>query len=162
MKLHYWPSPALRQIARPLSQQDDHRELVDSLFDVMRKNDGIGLAATQCGVDLQLFVAEIAVGGRPLFSGVFGNPEIIAGHGTVDSVEGCLSFPGVSLAVKRYSRVDVRYWDPIVRGSVETTLTGLPAICFQHECQHLQGILFIDHVSPFRRRRALAQMKHQL
>lgn len=159
MKLHYWPSQALRLVADPLDTQQDHRELIDGLFAVMRRNQGIGLAATQCNVNAQLFVAEIATGGRPLFSGVFANPEIISGSGSVNTVEGCLSFPGVSLAVKRYSSVDVRYWDPIKHETIETTLTGLPAVCFQHETDHIKGTVFIDHVSKLRRNMAMKKMR---
>lgn len=159
MKLHYWPSDELRAVAERLDVTEDHSELVRDMVLLMTEKRGIGLAATQCGVRKRLFVVDTDPMNRYAFRGAFGNPQIIHGSGEVRSVEGCLSFPGVSLPVKRYESVQVQYWDPIEDKYHERELTGLPAIVFQHELDHLRGVVLIDHVGKMRRRMALEKMR---
>lgn len=159
MKLHYWPSAALRETGEALDVTVDHSEVVQQMTELMKDQRGIGLAATQCGIRKRLFVIDTNPGSQYAFRGAFGNPVIVQGRGEVRSVEGCLSFPGVMLPVKRHEEVQVQYWDPIEDKYHERTLTGLSSVVFQHELDHLNATVFIDHVGKMRRRMALEKMR---
>jgi peptide deformylase len=113
---------------------------------------GVGLAATQIGVALRLFIVDVAHGEEaPSELRVFINPEIIDPVGSVCFEEGCLSFPGVSEEVKRAERITVRAQH--VDGTpFELEADGLLAVAIQHETDHLDGKLLVDHLSLLRRR----------
>ena len=106
---------------------------------------GVGLAATQVGVPLRIFVADISAGHRPGELLTFINPEIVESSGTQQEEEGCLSVPGFNATVARPARVVVKGLD---RDGTEHTVegTGLLARCFQHEMDHLDGLLFVDRL----------------
>lgn len=130
---------------------DKVRLLLSDMLDTMYANDGIGLAAVQIGVHLRCIVIDVAVreGRREPIK--FVNPEII-GHSDKDNVftEGCLSFPDQFSDVTRPDSVLVRYQD---ENGVEKTLeaTGILATCLQHEIDHINGIVFVDHISKMKR-----------
>lgn len=143
--------PVLRQHARPVERfTGELRALARDLIDTMYANDGIGLAAPQIGQDVQVFVANPSQArGREL---VVVNPVVETGGGSMGILEGCLSLPDVWHKVRRASRVRLQGQD--VGGSPLTLETeGVLAIVLQHECDHLQGRLFIDRLSWFQRRR---------
>jgi len=134
-KVLYRPAKPFTEFDRPTQ----NLFLADQMFSFMRKNDGIGLAAPQVGMSKRLFVMEIAAVKRICF-----NPEVI-GHSDdlTEYPEGCLSFPGEECKIKRPSAVTVRY--QTVDGTwVEEKLDGLAARCFQHELDHLDGIIMHD------------------
>jgi peptide deformylase len=119
--------------------------LIDDMIQTMYAAPGIGLAATQVGVGLQVFVADISVGRNPSDLLIFVNPEIIERDGMQLEEEGCLSVPGFNATVARPQRVVLKGLDrdgneQIVEG------TGLLARCFQHELDHLDGTLFVDRL----------------
>ena len=120
--------------------------LVHDLLDTMYAKNGVGLAAPQIGENLRVFVIDVSSNNEPLCPLVFINPKIIKKSGAVNSYEGCLSFPEAYTNVRRYKNVMVKALDihgkPFVR---EATDGSLLARAIQHEFDHLDGILFIDH-----------------
>jgi peptide deformylase len=158
------PDPVLRQISRPVEQVDDElRKLIDDMFDTMYAAPGIGLAAVQVGVPKRLLVIDLQEpeeeDGEPVRDPrVFINPEILETSGTTKPYqEGCLSVPDQYAEVLRPERIRARWLDR--DGAVhEEWLDGLLAICLQHEIDHLNGILFIDHLSRLKREMILKKL----
>lgn len=148
-----YPHPHLRKVARRVDHFDaDLRRLVADMFETMYAAPGIGLAATQVDVHRRLAVVDVSEGkDQPL---VLINAEILEAGGVEEMEEGCLSIPGLHEKVARKERVRVRYQD-LDGNTHEIDTDGLLAVCIQHELDHLEGRLFIDHLSPLKRERAL-------
>ena len=122
------------------------QELVNDLMDTMYAQNGVGLAAPQIGVNQRVFVVDVSTGDEPLNPIVFINPKIIKKSGACRSHEGCLSFPEAFTDVKRYANVMIKAMDRKGKSFVLEAKDGtLLARCIQHEFDHLDGILFIDH-----------------
>ena len=122
------------------------QDLVTDLLDTMYANNGVGLAAPQIGEDSRVFVVDVSTGDEPLNPIVFINPKIIKKSGATISREGCLSFPEAFTDVRRYSDIMVKAMDRKGRSFVLEVKDGtLLARCIQHENDHLDGILFVDH-----------------
>ncbi|HEY8431559.1 MAG TPA: peptide deformylase [Sandaracinaceae bacterium] len=156
--LHY-PDKRLRNPGRPVTEFGPELEkLVEDMAETMYAAPGVGLAATQIGEPLRLFVIDIAQGeDQPSDLKVFVNPEILERHGSQIWEEGCLSFPGVHEEIERAERVKVRAQD--VKGKhFELEADGLLAVAIQHEYDHLEGKLMIDHLGLIRRRIVHRQM----
>jgi peptide deformylase len=150
--LHY-PNKRLREEAKPVTQFDGElARLLEDMAETMYAAPGVGLAAPQIGVALRIFVIDISSGeNEPSDLRVFINPEIVEKTGEVCNEEGCLSFPGVHEEVWRAERVRVRAQD--AKGeSFEIESDGFLAIAVQHENDHLNGKLMVDHLSMLRRR----------
>jgi peptide deformylase len=131
---------------------DEVRALVDDLMETMYSADGVGLAAPQIGVPLRVFVFDVR--DEELDSGALVNPRIVEASGTQRESEGCLSIPGLEEIVERSERVVVEGLDR--NGEpVRIEADGLLSRCLQHEKDHLDGVLFIDRVSPLKRRMLL-------
>ncbi len=121
--------------------------LVEDMLDTMYAQNGVGLAAPQIGESYRVFVIDVSTGNEPLNPMVFINPKIIKKSGACISHEGCLSFPEAFTDVKRYANVMVKALDRNGRSFVLEAKDGtLLARAIQHEFDHLDGILFIDHV----------------
>jgi peptide deformylase len=156
--LHY-PDKRLREKGKRVETiTPEIQTLCDDMAETMYAAPGVGLAATQIGFPIQLFVVDVASDDEPSDLRVFINPEILESHEAIVWTEGCLSFPGVQEEVERAARVTVRALD---RSGKEFTLEaeGLLAVAIQHEFDHLQGVLMIDHLGPLKRR--LVQRKMQ-
>lgn len=122
------------------------KNLVQDLLDTMYKENGVGLAAPQIGENLRVFVIDVSTDKEPLNPRVFINPKIIKKSGACISHEGCLSFPEAFTDVKRYANVMIKALDTNGRSFVLEAKDGsLLARAIQHEFDHLDGILFIDH-----------------
>lgn len=122
------------------------QDLVTDLLDTMYANNGVGLAAPQIGEGYRVFVVDVSTGDEPLNPIVFINPKIIKKSGATISREGCLSFPEAFTDVRRYSDIMVKAMDRKGRSFVLDVKDGtLLARCIQHENDHLDGILFVDH-----------------
>jgi peptide deformylase len=149
------PDPLLRTASKPVAAVDDEvRALFDDMLETMYDAPGIGLAAVQVGVAKRLVVADVVkeenAPRRPLF---FANPEIVWASDTLaEYEEGCLSIPEVYDMVTRPDAVRVKFLDRDGRPQ-EMHCTGLLATCIQHEIDHLNGVLFIDHLSRLKRER---------
>ncbi len=149
-EIRFLGDPVLRERASPVNEVDEEvRALIEDLTDTMYEADGIGLAAPQIGVPLRVFVFDVRDPELP--SGALVDPVIVDRSGTIKEEEGCLSIPGLSELVTRSERVLVRGLDENGR-EVELEAEGLLSRCIQHECDHLDGVLFIDHVSPLKRK----------
>jgi peptide deformylase len=123
------------------------QKLVSDMFDTMYAYDGCGLAAPQVGELKRIFVLDCGTDENPMPQMVFINPVIIKKNGAIISREGCLSFPGVYTDVKRYQTVTVRYMDLKGKNQSMTVEEGtLLCRAIQHELDHLNGVLFVDHV----------------
>ena len=146
------PDPLLREVSKPVERVDaDILKLADDMLETMYEAPGIGLAAVQIGVARRMLVLDVAREGEDKQPLVVINPEIIAAS-EARSVyeEGCLSIPDYYAEVERPADVTVRF---INRAGKEETLeaTGLLSTCMQHEIDHLNGVLFIDHISRLKR-----------
>lgn len=155
-----YPDPRLREPCMPVTAFDERlAELIAKMFEVMYKNNGVGLAAPQLGVSLRVFVANPTL--EPGDERVYINPELIDNQGTQDGDEGCLSFPGISCRVKRYRVTTIRARR--ADGSeFEETGEDLLARIFQHEYDHLEGTLLVDRMSAAAKianRRALKELE---
>ncbi len=149
MKIVHYPHPALRHAAKPITLID--RELhiqVGQMKEKMYEARGLGLAAPQVALPFQLLVTNIT--GDPNQADreeVYINPQIVERKGYMEGEEGCLSFPGLFQNVRRSKSVKVRAYD--LKGNlVEKTVSDLEARAWQHEIDHLNGVLFIDMMGP--------------
>jgi len=161
------PDPRLRQISAPVETVDDDvRALVRDMFETMYAAPGIGLAAIQIGVPKRILVIDLQdpeeEGGEPVRNPlVFINPEIVAqSEQDVPYSEGCLSIPDQYAEVDRPDRIHARWLDENGNAHDEE-IEGLLAICLQHEMDHLNGILFIDHLSRLKRDMVLKKLAKQ-
>ncbi|RMF50828.1 MAG: peptide deformylase [Bacteroidetes bacterium] len=147
--------PVLRREAQPVRLDDPELpRLLQDLWDTMYNAEGVGLAAPQIGVSLQVFVVDAAPlqpEGEPPFKEAFLNPRLTAtGTACVPHEEGCLSIPGVRERVFRPDSIQLAYYDAEGRLH-ERTFAGIVARIIQHEYDHLLGRLFVDYLSPVRR-----------
>jgi len=157
-KLHLLGSPVLRQRATPVAAVDDAvRQLVDDLFETMRAAKGVGLAANQVGVARRVAVVEVGEDDPPPL--VLVNPRIVhAGDATETAEEGCLSIPDIYGEVERPLAVTVEALDRDGR-PYRVEVAGFKARAVQHEIDHLDGVLFLDHLSAVKRGLLVAKWK---
>ncbi|MGI8840491.1 MAG: peptide deformylase [Caulobacteraceae bacterium] len=151
---------ALKRKSAPVPAVDDAlRALMDDMLETMYAAPGVGLAAIQVGVPKRVIVMDLAKGEDPPAPRHFVNPEILwASDETAPYEEGCLSVPDVYDEVERPARVRLRYLN--YHGeAVEEDAEGLYAVCIQHEIDHLEGVLFIDHLSRLKRERAVSKVR---
>ena len=150
------PDKRLRHVAEPVKKIDAGiRKLIDDMFETMYEAPGIGLAATQVGVKKRVFTIDLAKKEEPKNPQVFINPQIVWFSDEKSThEEGCLSIPEFYSEVERPAQVKVKYLD--LQGEPrEVEANGLLATCQQHEIDHLNGILFIDHISKLKRDRVV-------
>lgn len=148
------PNPRLKIKAKPVEAVDDDvRRLMDDMLETMYANEGIGLAATQVGVDKRIVVIDLHAGDEeePPLIIKLANPEVLwASEETSLKDEACLSVPNVYGAVARPTTVKVCYLNEH-NERIEMDVDGILARCIQHEIDHLDGILYIDHLSRLKR-----------
>lgn len=150
-KILTYPDPELKKLSAPVTVINDKvRELVHDMVETMYDAPGVGLAAPQIGVHQRVIVIDIAGKdeGPELIVAI--NPVIIHAEGEEYEEEGCLSIPKFSANVRRHARVVVKALN-LEGEEITYKSDGLLAIAFQHEIDHLEGILFIDHLSPLKR-----------
>jgi peptide deformylase len=158
--LHH-PDPRLRQKAQPVATFDDALQtLIDDMFETMYAAPGVGLAATQVGIALRLAVIDCSEDKAVPQPIVMINPEIVERAEREVMEEGCLSVPGVGEKVERFSRLRVRAVDREGK-PFEIDAQGLLAQAVQHEIDHLDGKLYIDHLSSLKRERLLKKLAKQ-
>lgn len=159
-----FPDPRLKRKSAPITQITDQiRTLADDMLETMYDEPGIGLAAPQVGEAIRLVVVDTAwtdegASRSPL---VLVNPEIVSREGTITWNEGCLSVPDYQAEVERAARVRLRALD-LDGNAIEIDAEELQAVCFQHEVDHLDGILFIDRISRLKRSLYVSKRKKEL
>jgi len=147
-----FPDERLRTVAKPVEEVNDEiKQLVSDMFETMKDENGIGLAATQVNRHVQVVVMDVSEDQNE--PRVFINPEIIRKDGSTISEEGCLSVPGNYAKVERAEDQNGE--------SFELDAEGLLAICIQHELDHLKGKLFIDYLSPLKRQRIRKKLEKE-
>jgi peptide deformylase len=165
LKIFTYPAPVLKVIAKPVTNfNDELKSLIIDMLNTMYDAPGIGLAAPQVGKSLRFFVSDTNFEreeieqpeGDPVYKNVnlnprvYINPRIIKSSGEVLYEEGCLSVPGVYEEVKRFEKITFEYQDS--EGEMHTLeAEGLESICLQHELDHLNGIVFIEKLSPMKK-----------
>ena len=156
------PDPVLRKVSTPLTNIDGAtKTLVDDMLHTMYDAPGIGLAAVQIGITQRIVTVDLARGDDPKDPHIFINPEIIWTSDDLNEYEeGCLSIPDYHEIVVRPSKVGVRWLD-LDGNPTERELDGLFATCIQHEIDHLNGKLFIDHLSRLKRERVIKKFTKQ-
>lgn len=154
------PHPKLRTVAEKCTPEDieEIKKILPSMFAAMRKAPGIGLAATQVDYHKRFFIMDLSHDEDKPDPRVFINPEVINPSEEISvRQEGCLTVPGQYADVSRPAQVTLRY--ETLSGEIkEEPATDLKAACFQHETDHLNGILFVDHLSPMKRNMLLKKL----
>jgi len=144
-------APELKRVCSPVDAFDGELErIVRNMIETMYAAPGIGLAANQVGINLQLATVDLSVGEDPGQLIVLCNPEIVSVEGEQKSEEGCLSVPEFTDVIKRPKQLVLRAQD-IHGEEIRMEADGLLARCFNHEVDHLNGVLFIDHLTPLKR-----------
>ncbi len=159
LKILEYPDPRLRRVARPVETVGEReRKLVEDMLETMYEARGIGLAATQVDEDIRVVVMDLSEDrDEPQ---VFINPEITDRSGSQSYEEGCLSVPGFYAEVQRAEKVSLRALDGDGK-PFELDADGLLAVCIQHEIDHLDGKMFIDYLSPLKRRMIGKKLRKQ-
>ena len=154
------PDPRLKAVSEPVEKVDDEiRQLADDLIESMYAADGIGLAAIQVGVPKRMLVMDIAQAQGKREPMVFINPNIVwASDEMATFEEGCLSVPDIWDDVERPAKIRAEYLDRDGKRH-EIEAEGLLATCLQHEMDHLEGVLFLDHLSKLKRSMALKKLQ---
>ncbi len=154
-----YPDQRLRTRAKPVEKVDDSvRQLVEDMLETMYDAPGIGLAATQVDVHSRIIVVDVSENRDDPHA--FINPELTLLGGRIETEEGCLSVPGFYEPVTRAEQIRVnaldRHGEP-----QELEVEGLLAVCIQHECDHLDGKLFVDYLSNLKRNRIRKKLEKQ-
>jgi peptide deformylase len=144
-------APELRTVSKPVDVFNGELETIAKhMFETMYGSPGIGLAATQIGITIRLATIDLSVGEDASQRIILCNPEIISAEGEQKADEGCLSVPDFSETVARPMKMIIRALN--IKGEeIQIEAEGLLARCFSHEIDHLNGILFVDHLSPLKR-----------
>jgi len=159
LKIEKYPAPILSQPAEPVTEFDDGlRKLVADMFETTYVSQGIGLAAPQVGISKRLTVIDLSMGKDPAQRLVLINPEIIDREGKVYEEEGCLSFPEIREKIVRSARVRIRAQDEYGKW-FEMDGEELLSRCFQHEIDHVDGVLFIFRMSALKRDLTLRRIR---
>lgn len=154
------PDPLLRQVSKPVERFDaDLRKFSTDMLDTMYDAPGIGLAAIQVGEPLRMLVIDLSKEDEPRAPQIFINPQILSSSDDRNVYEeGCLSIPDYYAEVERPAEVRISYLD-LDGKSHEVAADGLLATCLQHELDHLNGVLFIDHISRLKREMVVKKFK---
>ena len=161
LRIREYPDPILRQKSKPVEKWDDElNKVIQDMMDTIDAVPGLGLAAVQVGAPVSLFIYDPDLSSESPVKNysVFINPEIVYEEGEVKGEEGCLSVPDYRDSVVRAQVVKVRGYNKNGE-SIEITAEGLLARVFQHEIDHLNGVLFIDRLSSLKRGLFLRRMK---
>lgn len=158
LPMYIFGQPVLRKVAEEINPQEypNLQELITNMFETLKRSEGVGLAAPQIGLPIRMFIIDLDVlsEDEPEYKGylhTFINPDIIEeSEEECTMEEGCLSIPGIHEKVKRPEEVHVTYIDENMQKQ-DRWLSGFEARVFQHEFDHLDGKMFVDHLSAFRK-----------
>ena len=144
--VHYG-NPILRKECKPVTDYSVLPEIIENMFDTMYEEEGIGLAANQVGIDLNLMIVDVSHTDEAEDAFIFVNGELIDSSGSSEMEEGCLSMPEVRLPVKRPENIRFKYQLPDGSEYIDE-FNGLLGRAIQHEMDHLKGVFIIDRVNP--------------
>jgi len=151
LEIYLYGSPLLKRRTRKVKElPSNFADFLERMYLTMYEDDGVGLSANQVGVELRFFIADFSLHDKNLGREVFINPEIIAQEGEDILEEGCLSIPEIRERVPRALKIKVRY-ENLEGQSLEKEHEGFAARVIQHEIDHLNGILFVEKISPLKR-----------
>ena len=157
LPIYLYGQPVLREVAKDISADYPNlKELIANMFETMYNADGIGLAAPQVGLAIRMFVIDLEplAEDNPKYTGfkkIFINPRIVEEAGEIVKMEeGCLSIPGINEIVEREEKIRIQYFDENFV-SHDEVYDGFFARCIQHEYDHIEGIMFVDHISGIRK-----------
>lgn len=154
-----FPDERLRTVAQPIGEVNEEiKTLIEDMFETMKDENGVGLAATQVNRHVRMFILDVSENGDDPH--VFINPEIIGKEGSMINEEGCLSVPYCYAKVERAEKVTMKALDKNGEEFVKEA-EGLMAICMQHELDHLDGKLFVDYLSPLKRERIKKKLEKE-
>lgn len=157
LKILYYPDHRLRLIAKPVKQINQKiKKIINNMIYTMHQEDGIGLAATQVNIQLQIIVTNTMSQQKKNL--VLINPEIIYKEGHISIEEGCLSIPEYRASVPRFNYIKVQALNQNGE-KIEMEATSIMSICIQHEIDHLKGKLFIDYLSQLKQERIKKKFK---
>ena len=161
-KIRYWPDAFLKKVANPVKEFDaELEEICQNMFDTMYDDKGIGLAATQVGIDKRIFVLDTKFRDDGICDALI-NPEIVeASEEMVIYPEGCLSFPNIFIHLQRHARIKMKYYT-LTGDEKHVILEGISSVCAQHEFDHLNGIVFLDHLKPVKRQMAEKKVRKEI
>lgn len=161
-KIYQYPEPVLRQKGKKIEDfTPELKTLIEDMADTMYDAPGIGLAAPQVGESLQLLIVDTSIDKENREYMAVINPEITATEGSQIDEEGCLSVPDLTANVKRFKKIHLTYQDAD-GNSHEVVAEDRFAVVLQHEIDHLNGILFIDHLTPLKRNLYKKKMRKTL
>jgi peptide deformylase len=144
LKIIYYPDPRLRKVSEPVTRFDENlARLASRMFELMREEQGVGLAAPQVGINLRMFVMNHD--GKPENDRIIVNPQLLDAEGNETSEEGCLSLPDIRAQIDRAAKLVLRAQDVTGR-PIEEKAEGFIARIWQHETDHLNGILLLDRM----------------
>ena len=168
LPVYVYGQPVLRKVAEDITPDyPELKQLIQNMFETMDRADGVGLAAPQIGLSIRVVVIDLTALADDYpefkeFRKAFINPHILDADGEVVSMEeGCLSIPGVHESVKRFDRIHVKYMDENFVEHDEV-VEGYLARVMQHEFDHLEGKMFIDHISPLRKQMIKSKLNAML
>lgn len=151
LDIYVYGSPLLKRKTRKVAQlPDNFPQFLERMYATMYDDDGIGLSANQVGVDLHFFIVDFSLHDKNMGKEVFINPVIIQREGEDVLEEGCLSVPEIRETVTREWKIKVRY-ENVQREVIEKEFEGYLARVIQHEIDHLNGVLFVERISPLKR-----------
>ena len=162
LSLLFYGDETLRKKGEPVEEiTPEIKNLIEEMFNRMYVSDGVGLAAPQIGKSLNITVIDPSLGEDPSAKIVLINPQIIESTGEQYEEEGCLSFPGIAAHVKRSTKIKVRHKN-LEGETVETVAEGNLARIYEHEIDHLNGVLFIDHVKGLEKQLLMRKIKKSM
>lgn len=151
LEIYLYGSPLLKRKTKAVDDlPENFPGFLERMYATMYDDDGIGLSANQVGVDQQFFIVDFSLHDGNMSREIFINPEILESEGVDTLEEGCLSIPGIHEKVTRAYKIKVRY-ENLGREVIEKEFEGFPARVIQHETDHLNGVLFVERISPLKR-----------
>lgn len=152
-------NPVLRKVAEPVTEiNDEIKKIVNDMLDTMYASEGVGIAAPQIGISKRIIIVDVHPDEASVKPLILINPEIVEASGEIKEQEGCLSIPDIRSEVKRYERVVVEGLD-LDGNKIRVEGTDLLARALQHEIDHINGKLFIDHISKLKQQLLKNQLR---
>jgi len=153
-----YDDPILRKVLKPVKNFENIEKVISNMFDTMYENDGIGLAANQIGIDLNIFIIDLSHIDSNFHPKIYINGKILERIGSKKMEEGCLSLPQIKLEVNRAEKIYL-YYENKNGNPIKEDIDGLLSTVIQHEMDHINGRLIIDYVSKIEKQKFLTKLQ---